>query len=322
MLNKYNARTRAPVQAIIIDALALAGGRFGKLDVACPLCGPHCKSPINRKRKVLRVWRHEADFATYHCARCGEDGYTVEARCGHNPSRFRTASSKPDPRHEHNARREYEDEQHRSFRALQIWWEALPISNTLAARYLINRRVDLGQLPDEMEHVLRFHPRTPWERGTAPCLIALWTDIRSGTPKAIHRIAIKPGAEDSIDKMSLGPTRDCVIRLWRNEYVEQGLVLGEGIETVLWAATRIDYQGTLLQPAWAAGDAGHMRAFPVLPGIGALTLLVDNDANGTGQSAAAECEQRWRGDKREVIPLMTNKIGTDFADLGAEGLAS
>jgi hypothetical protein len=83
--------------------------------------------------------------------------------------------------------------------------------------------------------------------------------------------------------MSLGPTRDCVIRLWRDEHVEQGLVLGEGIETVLFAATRIEHLGTLLQPAWAAGDASHMRAFPVLPGIDALTLLVDNDSNCTGQ---------------------------------------
>src|SRR5215472_4089238 len=47
----------------------------GVIDVACPLCGPERRSPLNRRRKVLRVWRVEPGFATFHCARCGEGGY-------------------------------------------------------------------------------------------------------------------------------------------------------------------------------------------------------------------------------------------------------
>src|SRR5215813_14497700 len=53
----------------------LAFGRFGTFDAACPICGPERRKPINRRRKVLRVWRLEPGFATYHCARCGEGGY-------------------------------------------------------------------------------------------------------------------------------------------------------------------------------------------------------------------------------------------------------
>jgi hypothetical protein len=121
--------------------------------------------------------------------------------------------------------------------------------------------------------------------------------------------------------MSLGPTRGCVIRLWPDDYVEQGLVLGEGIESTLAAATRIEHLGTLLQPAWAAGDAGHMRAFPVLPGIDAITLLVDHDANGAGQDAAAECRQRWIAVGREVIRLTPRIVDSDFADIVAEEIA-
>ena len=45
-------------------------------------------------------------------------------------------------------------------------------------------------------------------------------------------------------------------------------MLGEGVETTLAAATRIEHRGTLLQPAWAAGSAGNMAKFPVLTGIG------------------------------------------------------
>jgi hypothetical protein len=298
-----------------IDAIALVGGRFGKIDVACPFCGPRRKNPINRKRKVLRVWRHDPSFATFHCARCGEHGY----------ARNDSITSKIDPekrtRIAEAERQEAEDLNRRQRRALEIWNEAIPIAGTLAERYLIKRGIDLDQLPNDMADVLRWHSRCPWKRGHAPCLLALWTDVISGEPKAIHRTAISPQPE-RIDRMSLGPTRGCVvIRLWPDGSVEQGLVLDEGIETTLAAATCIEHRGTLLCPAWAAGCVGHMRCFPVLPGIEALTLLVDNDpldpktGRHPGQDAAAECRQRWRAAGREATRLLPRIVDTDFADI-------
>jgi hypothetical protein len=289
----------------MIDALALVGGRFGKIDVACPACGPWCKSPINRKRKVLRIWRHGPDFATYNCARCGEHGYTRgdDASFSEKNARARVEAE----------RQQREDEQERSRWALDTFHAAVLIAGTLGKRYLIKRGIDVAELPNDMADVLRWHPRCPWERGHAPCMVALWTDIHSGEPKAIHRTAISPQAE-RIDRMSLGPTRGCVIRPWPDESIDQGLVLGEGIETVLAAATRMQHLGTLLRPAWAAGDAGHVRTFPALPGIDALTLLVDHDANSVGQDAAAECARRWTAAGREVIRLVPTDIG-DFNDI-------
>jgi hypothetical protein len=303
----------APMNAI--DALALAAGGFGKIDVACPLCGPGCKSAINRKRKVLRIWRHHESFASYNCARCGERGFTAEQGL--------FIANKPcnPPKSQEIECQEQDDEQQRSHRALDIWRDALPIAGTLAERYLINRGIDVSELPEEIGDALRWHPRCPWERGRAPCVVGLWTDVISNEPRAIHRTAISPQAE-RIDRMSLGPTRGCVIRLWPDEVVELGLVIGEGVETTLAAATRIEHVGTLLRPAWACGDASHMRSFSVLPGIDALTLLVDHDANRAGQDAAAECAQRWRAAGREVIPLMPHAADTDFADIVTGGVAS
>ena len=81
----------------------------------------------------------------------------------------------------------------------------------------------------------------------------------------------------------------CVIRLWPDEDVAEGLVIGEGVETTLAAATRITRRGTLLRPAWAAGSKDNLARFPVLAGIDVLTILVDNDENGAGQRAAAKC---------------------------------
>ncbi len=107
------------------------------------------------------------------------------------------------------------------------------------------------------------------------------------------------------------------MRLWPDEDVTTGLVLGEGIETALAAATIINHRDTRLAPAWASGSAGAMASFPVLAGVETLTLLVDNDESGAGQRAAAECSARWTAAGREVIRLTPHITGQDFADLGS-----
>jgi hypothetical protein len=53
----------------------------------------------------------------------------------------------------------------------------------------------------------------------------------------------------------------------------------------------------------------------VLGGIEALTLLVDHDASGSGQYAAADCARRWLAAEREVIRLTPKTIGDDFNDI-------
>ena len=53
----------------------LTAGKLGTFDVACPLCGPEKRTPVNQRRRVLRIWRAEEAFATFRCARCEEDGF-------------------------------------------------------------------------------------------------------------------------------------------------------------------------------------------------------------------------------------------------------
>jgi hypothetical protein len=107
----------------------------------------------------------------------------------------------------------------------------------------------------------------------------------------------------------------CVIRLWPDNEVTTGLVIGEGVETTLAAATCIAHRGTLLQPAWACGGSGNLTAFPVLAGIEALTIIVDNDESGGGQDAAAKCARRWIDAGREVTRLTPKILGGDFNDI-------
>src|SRR5262249_62196051 len=112
----------------------------------------------------------------------------------------------------------------------------------------------------------------------------------------------------------LGPTRGAVIRLWPDEDVTTGLVIGEGVETTLSVATRFVYRNTLLRPAWAAASAGNLENFPVLPGVETLMILADNDANGRGQDAARQCEARWVKAGCEAITFTPNKPDSDFND--------
>jgi hypothetical protein len=55
-----------------------------------------------------------------------------------------------------------------------------------------------------------------------------------------------------------------------------------------------------------------MARFPVLPGVQALTLLVDNDESGAGQRAADECAARWAAVECEVTLFKPNIANTDF----------
>jgi hypothetical protein len=69
------------------------------------------------------------------------------------------------------------------------------------------------------------------------------------------------------------------------------------------------------RPAWALGGTSELKSFPVLSGIEALTILVDNDANGAGQNAAAQCSARWLEAGRDVFRPIPNHTGDDFNDV-------
>jgi hypothetical protein len=187
----------------------------------------------------------------------------------------------------------------------------------LAARYLRDTRgINLDALPDDIsERALRFHPDCVFGSGvTHPCLLALMRDPVSGAPTGIQRIALDINAR-KIDRRMLGIAG--VVQLWPTG---TQLVIGEGLETTLAAATRLDYRGEPLRPAWAMLSDGTMQRFPVIDGVERLVVLADNDSNGVGQDAAAACKQRWLKAGRRVALLTPDRPGTDFNDLILESL--
>jgi DNA polymerase len=200
--------------------------------------------------------------------------------------------------------------------ALEVWNAASSLRGTIAEQYLAETRgIDVSKLPPTIDAALRFHARCVFGTRTyKPCLLALMRDPVTDTPIGIHRIGLAEnnGKITKIDRMALG--RMGVVKLWPANGKGQ-LVVGEGIETVLAAATCISYRGAPLTPAWSAIARGGLGSLPLLPDIAQLILLADNDENGEGQKAAEHCRQTWTAAGRTVAALVPKQVGWDFNDV-------
>ncbi len=85
------------------------------------------------------------------------------------------------------------------------------------------------------------------------------------------------------------------------------------------------------EPAWALIHAGNLAAFPVLPGLSALTIIADHDrvnsksGKRAGLEAARTLAQRYVAagfDPERSVRIWTAPAeGRDFADLAAAPLA-
>jgi hypothetical protein len=235
----------------------------------------------------------------YHCFGCGAHGWIDDDLDIEDAVLARLATNGTQDSKEKNRAR-----------ALRLWKQSVPILGTTAARYLSEiRKIDLAELPANIEQALRFHPHCPFNGARHPCLIALMRNPIIDEPTGIHRIALTPEGH-KIERRMLGCAG--VVKLWP---AGPQLVVGEGIETVLAAATRIPYHDAPLQPAWALLNEGALGWLPVLPGVERLIILVDNDLNGIGQRAALTCAMRWTRTGRTVVQLTPNRADTDFNDL-------
>ena len=191
------------------------------------------------------------------------------------------------------------------------------MSRTAAAASTAVRGINTDVLPADLP--LRFHPQCPFGTGRRlPCLLALYQDVESDELAGIQRIALPPevftGAK--VERRSLGRwSKPRAVKLWPPG---PQLFLGEGIETVLAAATRLQYHGGPMQPAWAATSATYIGNVPVLPNVQELRLLMDHDASG--EDAAEICRQCWRAAGRLVVRLRPPQPGTDFNDVVLEKL--
>lgn len=190
-------------------------------------------------------------------------------------------------------------------RAQALWREAMPAQGSLVETYLAGRGL---RLPEGAP--IRFHPACPRGSERWPAMLALMAEPLTGRPCGVHRTFLARDGRGKAPgplpgRMALG--RAGIIRLTPDEEVTAGLGIAEGIETALSVM-----QGFGWRPVWAATSAGGIRAFPMLPGVDALTVFAD--ADGAGMDAAIACRIRWHETGREAR-IIAPPAGADFNDL-------
>jgi putative DNA primase/helicase len=186
-----------------------------------------------------------------------------------------------------------------------------PLRGSPGEAYLRDvRRIDVDAIADVLESsdAIGWHPSVLFREDGHPlggkrlgCIVAVMTDPVTARPTGgISRTYIHEGQKIGKAK-TLGPAG--IVRLTPDEDVISGLHLAEGLETAL--AT----MAVGLRPIWSTGSTAIMTKFPVLSGIGCLSIIADHDANGAGERAARAVEARWLEAGREVRVLMPNELG-------------
>jgi hypothetical protein len=255
---------------------------------------------------VLGIKLKEPDFAGFNCAHCGAQGYV------HADRSTVISATELQQRREQANRREAADTQQRISYALRIWEDCEPFFGSPAETYLRTGR-GIGDWLDQFRlDDLRYHPGCPFEGKQLPCLVALVRNIETNERQAIHRTALDltdPARPRRIGRLSLAPVKGGAIKLSADDEVTTGLLIGEGIETVLSASSILEFL-----PAWSVISASGIGGFPALGGVESVTIAVDNDKDGAGQRAADELVARLKA--ANIEPVTTHSlVGKDFNDV-------
>jgi phage/plasmid primase-like uncharacterized protein len=294
-------------------------GRGGNLAGPCPVCGGTDRFAVHLGKQL------------FNCRSCGGKGhgavsFVMFADGVGFIEAIKRINNSPPPTDGDNTGTISDsvgnEHAERTSSALRLWQEAGPIEGTVGIRYLERER-SIFDLPPDPHDVLRFHRRCVFGQDKTgkcvfhSCILALYRDIVTNEPTGVHRIALDANGK-LIGRMGLGGKQGSAIKFWDDSNVTIGLVVGEGVETVLAAAMHVQHKGTALCPAWSLVDAGNLERFPILDGIEHLTVLADADANNRGQQAARTCAKRWAEAGRQAVVLIPDQLGQDFNDVARQ----
>jgi putative DNA primase/helicase len=306
MLSTKNAAHAAanggarPDRSLPDHGIHLRSHRPGEHRTACPECAASKHRPGDQALAV----RIAADgSAVWTCHRCSWKGATGSERgLGCRPGHRRRPpppQAPPDPAPDLEA-------EHRRERAQEIWRQTEAIADGPPLDYLSQRR---GVAVWDCDRV-RWHPRCPWQGGTAGCIVCPVTDHGTGYTTAIWRI--RPIMDGPVERRGLGPVKHNAARLFDAPGPE--LVIAEGIEDALAAHTL--FGGV---PAWASLSAGNLAALILPPRIQQVLILADRDkpkedGRQVGLEAAYELARRLRREGRSA-EVRWSRIGKDANDV-------
>jgi hypothetical protein len=273
------------------------GGRwFGNYGAApCPVCQSERKIGQN----ALTISDGDSHLLI-HCKKLGCNFRDIIAAAGITSGSWKSTNPTEVLQGKVLAKKEASK---RSQQARLLWSEALPITGTVAERYLRKRHIDCI-LPD----TLRFHPNC-WHHSAKylPAMIALIDGVEDF---ALHRTYLLPDgsgkAQVDQPKAMLGNVSGGAVRLVK----EPGpLVVAEGIETALSLSC-----GILNGPAtiWAALSTSGFKSLRLPRNPEKLTIAADNDH--AGHKAAYELATTAVLNGWEVS-LLTPPLGLDWNDV-------
>jgi hypothetical protein len=200
--------------------------------------------------------------------------------------------------------------------------ELVPVRRSPGERSLCETRgIDTDAIADVLERTdaIGWHPAVYFNQPGHPlhgrrlgCIVGIMSDPLTAQPTgAISRTYLdgdlkKIGRAKTLktDAMAVG-----IVRLSPDEDVLEGLYIAEGLETALAA------MAFRFRPIWSTGSGTIMAKFPVLSGIEALTIIADNDENGTGERDARKAAACWVQAGRKVRIIRPKIIGEDLSDV-------
>jgi hypothetical protein len=184
----------------------------------------------------------------------------------------------------------------------RIWRESVEPTGTLVETYLAARSLSLPE--GTAGTVVRFHAALWHDGGTRPGMVCLFRDIATNEPCGVHRTFFDSDGR-KFDRRMLGRAARAAVKLSADEDVEQGLHVGEGVETCI-AAMLAGYR-----PTWALGSAGGIAKFPLLAAVEAISVLSERNDGGANEHAVAELGERCAD--REVL-VIEPLVGDDIND--------
>lgn len=286
------------IEQLAISDIDLMCRGFGTFDVACPFCGPQRRHAVNQRRKVMRVWRPDPNFASWHCARCGSDGHTNDRN-----------ARKVDPLELERIKREayareVEARKKRLGLAQYLWGRRLSLPGSIGERYLRETRgyhgpipSTIGFLPARDDHPPAMISAFGMPDETEPGAIS----IRQAMVTGVHITRLSPDgrkAGTETDKIMVGhSTGSPLVLAPMNDLL--GLAIVEGIEKGL-ALWQIEYFGLGI---WVAGAASRMPALgDTVPAYtDYVTVWADGDPDGLRHADALTRRLRQRKIAADVL---------------------
>jgi hypothetical protein len=197
-----------------------------------------------------------------------------------------------------------DEEKARAEAARAVFERALPIDGIPEVDGYLAARGGLDVSGCKSE--LRYSPTTVWESERRKCLLVAYRSLDTDQVTGINRILVdEPERWPRTQRKMLGVVRRAAIKLTP---ITDVLAVAEGLETAI-AANMLGHG-----PTWAVGSAGAVANLPVLPGIGRLILIAENDEGDASRKATDRCGRRWLRAGRKVTRVWPEQGCGDLND--------